>query len=187
MPDLKGTTRAQTLFLRAFAKHPHGPPADQWPSPVILRRWLKRPGFCGAMNSILRSLRYMADFHITAAAASGSHLLHGTIQGGDVDAVRKKIESLIQLMRMAHIRHRFAEPLPKPEPRGFDLIGLLRDVHPSITVEEALRNFDILSSDELPPGEEPIGYATWKRTGHPFCPEWNRKSEDDDDDGRDAG
>jgi hypothetical protein len=54
MRDYKNTTRAQTDFLRAVAKNPYGLPPDQWPSPDILRRWLKRPGFCDATESILR-------------------------------------------------------------------------------------------------------------------------------------
>jgi len=174
MTYLKGTTKAQTIFLRAFAKNPYGPPPDQWPSPVVLRRWLKRPGFCGAMNSILRALRYQADFHLTAAAASGAHMLHGTVHGGKVDEVRKQIESLTHLLRMAHIRHRFADPLPDPEPRGIDLIGFLRTAHPSITVEDALACFDVLTRDNLgddddDDGQARHGYRAWKATGHPFA------------------
>src|SRR5687768_3265340 len=138
MTHIKGTTRRQTIFLRAFAKNPYGPPPDQWPSPVVLRRWLKRRGFCGAMNSILRALRYQADFHLTAAAATGAHVLHGTLHGGDPVTGRKQIEALIHLLRMSHIRHRFAEPLPEPEPRGIDVIGFLRTVHPSNNVETVL-------------------------------------------------
>ena len=88
--------------------------------------------------------------------------------------MRKQIESLVQLLRMSHIRHRFAEPLPEPERRDLDLIGLLRTVHPSITVEEALANWDTLTVDsgEREPGEPGPGYRTWKRTGHPFSRTW---------------
>src|SRR5258705_13035910 len=107
MPDIKNTTRTQTLFLRGFRKDPYGPPADQWASPIVLRRWLKRPGFCGAMNSILRAMRYQADFHLTAASASGAHLLHRAVQAGDGLEARKQVEALIHLLRMNHIRQRF--------------------------------------------------------------------------------
>jgi hypothetical protein len=178
MEKVESVTRAQTKFLRAFAKNPYGPPADAWPSPIILRRWLKRPGFCGAMNSILRALRYQADFELTAAAASGAHVLHGTIQSGDVDAIKKKIESLVQLLRMSHIRQRFAEPLPQPTMRGIDLISWLRVVHPSITVEDALKGLDSLDQDRKP-GERGVGYRTWQRTGHPFGPQWKDLDERD--------
>ena len=186
MRYIKGTTRAQTIFLRACAKHPYGPPADVWPSPVILRRWLKRPGFCDAMNSILRALRYQADFHLAAAAATGAHHLHQTLQVGEADTARKQIESLVQLLRMSHIRHRFAEPLPKPQPRGNDVIELLRMAHPSITVEEALRGYDVLNEDDDDnprPPDHRLGYSTWKKTGHPFSEDWPQRPHATDGDG----
>lgn len=190
MPYIKGMTGTQTVFLRACAKHPNGPPADQWPSPVVLRRWLKRPGFCEAMNSILRALRYQADFHLTAAAASGAVRLHETLEVGDLPAVKKQIESLVQLLRMSHIRHRFAEPLPRTEPRGNDVIEVLRMAHPSITCEEALRHFDVLEQDDdnpRPPDQQ-LGYSTWKKTGHPFSErvEWpHLAAADGEQDGED--
>jgi len=181
MPNIKGTTKAQTLFLRGFRKHPSGPPADEWPSPVILRRWLKRPGFCGAMNSILRAMRYQADFHLTASAASGANLLHGAVQGGDVIETRKHIEALIHLLRMNHIRQRFAEPLPDPEPTDRQLIQILRESHASITVEEALKCTDVLDEADRKPGQEPYGRSVWRKTGHPFSGGWKEQDEDDEE------
>src|SRR5207247_631093 len=91
MPDMKGTTRAQTIFLRAFRNNPKGPPPQVWPSPMVLRRWLKRPGFCDAMEKVLRALRYQADFQLTAAAASGATLLHEFVHDGDVSNFRKQL------------------------------------------------------------------------------------------------
>ena len=177
MTHIKGTTRAQTVFLRAFVKHPGGPPADQWPSPVILRRWLKRPGFCGAMNSILRTLRYQADFHLTAAAASGAYVLHGTVSGGDVEQLRKKIEALTQLLRMSHIRHRFADPLPEPSRRPDDwLVQWLKHLPPTKTIEEALLFLDQVTAEKRPIGQPGLGHRMWKRTGHPFSPRWQEKN-----------
>jgi hypothetical protein len=168
MTNQKTVTRAQTKFLRGFARNPDGPPADEWPSPVVLRRWLKRPGFCGAMNSILRAMRYKADFHLTAAAASGANLLHGAVAAGDVEIVRKQIDSLIHLLRMAHIRHRFAEPLPQPESRMVDFIAWLRTVHPDVTVREALELDDRLSAEPGHEHEPGPGMALWRKTGHPM-------------------
>ena len=199
MPDIRGTSRAQTLFLRAFRKNPSGPPPEEWPSPVVLRRWLKRRGFCGAMNSILRALRYQADFHLTAAAASGAHLLHGAVHGGDVHEVRRNIESLIHLLRMSHIRHRFAEPLPQPEPRMTDWIAQLRMAHPSLTVRDALALFDVLAANHGGNGFPGEGVALWRKTGHPDSPqvehyqqqrqerqEREQRAAHDQHDGRDA-
>ena len=167
MPDFKGTTRAQTIFLRKFVKHPGGPPASEWPSPVVLRRWLKRRGFCGAMNSILRSMRYTADFHLTAAAASGANLLHSSVDSGDPAEARKQIESLIALLRMSHIRHRFAEPLPRPRPRGTDIIAVLRQCHPNAKVGEALALFDQLLS-KVDGKETNECKSAWIRSGHSY-------------------
>jgi hypothetical protein len=194
MPDLNGTTRAQTLFLRAFKRNPNGPPANEWPAPIVLRRWLKRPGFCGAMNSIFRAMRYKADFHLTAAAASGANLLHGAVAAGDVENVRKQIDSLIHLLRIAHIRHRFAEPLPQPESTMHEFIRYLRIVHPDISVRDALEGMDVLSTPRGGDVNEPrVGMSIWRRTGHPM-PERYLKAEekenthfasdDDDDDDR---
>ena len=36
MTYIKGTTRAQTIFLRAFRKNPAGPPPDQWPDQDVI-------------------------------------------------------------------------------------------------------------------------------------------------------
>lgn len=57
MPDIPGTSRAQTLFLRAFRKSPTGPTPDQWPSPAILRRWRRKP----TMNSASPSTPSVPD------------------------------------------------------------------------------------------------------------------------------
>jgi hypothetical protein len=134
------------------------------------------------MNSVLRALRYQADFHLTAAAASGAHLLHGSVHAGDVVESRKQIESLIHLLRMNHIRQRFAEPLPQAERNDRDLIGILRGCHPSITVEDALRCFDVLDERFRPPGDPPFGRSTWKKTGHPFNDRWDPEDEDEEQD-----
>jgi hypothetical protein len=167
MPDLKGTTRAQTIFLRAFRNDPAGPPAEQWPSAMVLRRWLRREGFAAALGSLMQSLRYQADFHLTAAAAAGAHLLHDSVRHGDVDATRKQIEALIALQRMAHIRHRFAEPLPQARSTIFDFIDFLRHAHPDITVRDALRHLDVLNGDE--DGKPSNCYKSfWTRAGQSY-------------------
>lgn len=176
MPDIKGTTRAQTLFLRAFARHPNGPPADQWPSPVVLRRWLKRPGFCGAMNSVLRAMRYHADFHLTAAAASGANLILSSVQNGDATEARRNIESLAQLLRIHHVRQRFADPLPEPQPRTSDLLEALHLAHPDITVRDALYCNDVLAREGLPGKSMKL----WARTGHPQSPMYKPQVEEDE-------
>ena len=38
MPRIPGANDHQTAFLRAFIRHPDGPPPELWPRPVKLRR-----------------------------------------------------------------------------------------------------------------------------------------------------
>ena len=168
MSDISGTSRAQTRFLRAFRKNPAGPPPDQWPSPVILRRWLKRRGFCSAMNSILRALRYQADFHLTAAAASGAHLLHESVHGNDPNVVRKQVDALVALLRFSHLRARFGETLYVAPPPP-TIVDLFRGIHPNAKVSEVLQFYDSILSK---PGEKMITKhrSLWTRAGHSYPP-----------------
>jgi hypothetical protein len=112
MPNIKGTSRAQTNFLRAFRTDPHGPGAEKWPSPAILRRWLRRPGFVQAMRSIQDAMRYQADFQLLSAAASAAQGLHASVATGEGETARMKAMS--DLMKLAHVRQRFAPEEPPP-------------------------------------------------------------------------
>src|SRR6185436_1553315 len=75
MPDLSGTSRAQTIFLRAFRSNPFGPPPDQWPSPAVLRRWLRRPAFRAAMYTVRAALAWQSDHQLAAASAHAASAL----------------------------------------------------------------------------------------------------------------
>jgi hypothetical protein len=90
------------------------------------------------------------------------------VQDGDVAGIGKQIEALIHLLRLSHIRHRFAEPLPFPERRESELIEILRMVHPTITVRDALKCWDSLTARNRPPGTPGVGYRGWQKTGHPL-------------------
>jgi hypothetical protein len=123
MTHIKGTTKAQTLFLRAFRSDPHGPSVEKWPSPAILRRWLRRPGFCEAMASIRDAMRYQADFQLLSAAASAAHAMHTSVCGAEPEAKRMKVMN--DLMKLAHVRERFAteeRPRPKRDTLLFDMV-----------------------------------------------------------------
>src|SRR6476660_5571822 len=107
MPDIPGTSRAQTNFLRAFVKNPSGPPADAWPSPAILRRWLRRPRFRSALNSVQLSIRFQTDFHIASAATSAAR----NLDNPNAPASAKQLENIL---RLAHLRQRFNATAPEP-------------------------------------------------------------------------
>jgi hypothetical protein len=118
MPDIKGTTRAQTIFLRSFAKSPTGPKADDWPPPAMLRRWLRRPGFVEALNSLRAALRVQADFQLLAAAASAPRLLQQVQSAESPTLDRDQLKAINELMKLVHLRLRFADE--KKIPGGYD-------------------------------------------------------------------
>ena len=139
MPDIPETTRAQTIFLRAFRK-PGGPAPSLWPSPAILRKWLRRPRFLHALNSVLESLRFQSDFHLAnaathaaaqllarpetspdnpppgnppsdnppAASAPSDNLPLNSLPADNPPLDLAVLKPLESLLRLAHIRQRFA-------------------------------------------------------------------------------
>src|SRR5687768_2232433 len=118
MPRIQGTTTAQTKFLRAFRSTPHGPGAEHWPSPAILRRWLRRPGFVHAMRSIRDAMRYQADFQLLSAAASAAHMMHTSVSAADREVETAQLNAMSTLMKLAHLRQRFAAEEPAPPVRS---------------------------------------------------------------------
>src|SRR5437870_700096 len=101
MPDIPGTSRAQTIFLRAFAKNPAGPPPQDWPSPSILRRWLRRPRFRAALRSIEETLKFRSDFPLTSTATAAFQ----SIDSGNPS--HDQLRDLYSFLRLSHLRQRF--------------------------------------------------------------------------------
>jgi hypothetical protein len=104
MPNVTGTTRAQTTFLRAFKTRPAGPPPEQWPSASLLRKWLRRRAFRVALRSLRDTHRFQTDFHL-AAAASAAALKLAASQNSAL--APDDLKSIAQLLRLAHLRERF--------------------------------------------------------------------------------
>jgi len=100
MPRITGTTDAQTTFLRAFRHNPTGPAPADWPTPTILRRWLRRPAFLAALNSLHQTLRFQVDFHLATAAARAAAAFTAQPE--------LTTQDLSRLLRLAHLRDRFA-------------------------------------------------------------------------------
>jgi hypothetical protein len=100
MPRITGTTDAQSTFLRAFRHDPAGPAPADWPHPAVLRRWLRRPAFLTALNSLHQTLRFQIDFHLATAAARAAAAFTAQPQLTTQDFNR--------LLRLAHLRERFA-------------------------------------------------------------------------------
>jgi hypothetical protein len=125
MSNKPNSTRAQTLFLRAFQQNPAGPPSQDWPAPAVLRRWLKNDDFSETLAGIRDAFRFQTDFHIASAAASAARTLQAAVApiaaaaapavpsndpAADLD---KHLRSLTGLLRLAHLRQRFStQPAP---------------------------------------------------------------------------
>ena len=100
MPRVRETTDRQTLFLRAFRTNPAGPDPADWPSPAILRRWLRKPAFIAALRSVQTALRFQTDFQLSSAANNAARKL----AHHDADLTT---QDLNRLLRHAHLRQRF--------------------------------------------------------------------------------
>jgi DNA-directed RNA polymerase specialized sigma24 family protein len=104
MPRVDGTTNAQTTFLRAFRTNPAGPAPADWPSPAILRRWLRRPAFVRALTSLREALRFRAQFHLANAANQAAEVLHDPVQRDALSS--QQVRTLFELLRADQIRQR---------------------------------------------------------------------------------
>lgn len=108
MPRVNGTNNRQTSFLRAFQTHPGGPPRSLWPSPSILRRWLRRPAFKRALDSLLQTLRFQSDFQLAAlsAKATSAYATPASTDNAPQDS-GLTTQDFSKLLRLAHLRQRF--------------------------------------------------------------------------------
>src|SRR5947207_12875074 len=111
MPRVIGCNDRQSSFLRSFRSNPSGPPPKDWPSPAILRRWLRRPSFRSALQSIQSTLRIQESFLLTAASSTALRTLDPVASSPDI------IRHTLALLRLSHLRHLFdATTSPPPHP-----------------------------------------------------------------------
>ena len=108
MPRIPGTTDAQSSFLRAFRKTPSGPPPEDWPSHIILARWLKQPRFLEAWNALHEVLQFEAQLRIDVAESHAAGVLAQKTAVPPTDPLeRQDLDRAVQLLRTAHLRDRF--------------------------------------------------------------------------------
>jgi len=140
MPRIPNTTDSQSKFLRAFRTHPFGPPPDQWPSPAILRRWLRRPGFHRAFLDLRTAIRMQADFHLAAASAQAAHRL--AQRAAESQDSGLSTQDYLQSLRLAHLRQRFPTDPPLPPAPAIQIVNILRNSAADTTVDEVLEDLE---------------------------------------------
>lgn len=111
MPRGQGLSDAQSIFLRALRTSPNGLAPDALPGPAVLRRWMRRPRFRAALDSVRAALEFATELQLSAAAARASNELHRALtpQSDDPNAdmpvqlaaQKEQIHSLVMLMRTA--------------------------------------------------------------------------------------
>src|SRR3954465_13726084 len=101
MPRIKGTSNEQRRFLRALRKSPAGPAADDWPSPAILRRWLRSRGFVAAMRSLEATLRWQADFELILASANAAKALQSCVGNAASPEAQKQLKVLADVVKLS--------------------------------------------------------------------------------------
>jgi hypothetical protein len=129
MPDIKGTNRAQTLFLRSFRKSPTGPAPEDWPSITLLRRWLRKPAFRTALDSLREALRFHADFQLTLGASRAAQTLSSP---HDSALTTQDVKKLSELLRHSHLRQRFPTDPKLDSPATFKLRDEICDLEQSV-------------------------------------------------------
>jgi hypothetical protein len=140
MPRINGTTNAQSKFLRAFRTHPFGPPPEDWPSPAILRRWLRRPGFHRAFLDLRTAIRMQADFHLAATSATAAHRLAQRATASQDSGL--STQDYLHALRLAHLRQRFPTDPPLPPAPAIRIVNILRNSSSDTPISEILEELE---------------------------------------------
>lgn len=104
MPRIKGMNNEQSRFLRALRADPTELPPGCSPSPLCLRRWMRREGFRRAIFSLLDAYRLQEVLQLHAAGASAARALRAelaTAAKPDAEA-RPTPQVLLSLLRLTH-------------------------------------------------------------------------------------
>jgi hypothetical protein len=149
MPRIPGTTNAQTKFLRSFIKNSNDCTPHSWPAPAVLRRWLRRPGFIHAMESLKQAIRFQSDFQLILSAAQAATEVERSVLDQDPNNEQaRQIAALSNLLKLAHTRERFAPPPPPPPQEVGEnvLLRLMRTIYRDSTVADVLDRVDRLEN-----------------------------------------
>jgi hypothetical protein len=106
MENLPVPTRAQSNFLRTLKQDPNLP-AKQWPSNVILRRWLRHQGFRRALTDLQCTNRFFANYELaTAGAYATAHLRAFLATPKQHKLTPDQLAALLNIVRLSHASQR---------------------------------------------------------------------------------
>jgi hypothetical protein len=77
---------------------------------------MRRPTFVAALKAVQQAMRMQADFQLLSAAAAAAHLLHTAVTAGDHESQARQIKAMSELLKLSHVRERFANKLLPMEP-----------------------------------------------------------------------
>jgi hypothetical protein len=111
LPEEPRLTVSQYEFLRKMRNHLHGLPLEHWPRAAVWRKWMKRPRFVAAMQSLQNSYLAETDLLLAGSAARAARLLQAVLSGGgaesesgrgigifEIEFHHKKIKSLSKVL-----------------------------------------------------------------------------------------
>jgi hypothetical protein len=105
-------TNRQSSFLRDLRKHPNSLPLMDWPRATTLRKWMRRPRFAAAIQSLEDAFAVEARLMMAQAAMH----LQATLTGGQVESsgqgitpsglglYRNSVKSNLQVLWMEMMR-----------------------------------------------------------------------------------
>src|SRR5262245_51172630 len=106
MPNITGTTRVQSIFLRALRDDPNLDP-NYWPSPFLFRKWIRRPAFRQALLSLRAADCFRSAILLSQTASRASLLLQAHIMGtDDFDLDEHQVAEYTNLLRLSHAAER---------------------------------------------------------------------------------
>lgn len=144
MPRIHDTTNRQSAFLRALSRNPTGLPKDQWPSPTVLRRWLRKPGFRAALETLRATLAAQTDLQLAYAASRTAAALNEPAPSAADDPKQSSLalrrsRLALDLLKFAHLRATFAPPAPPPAVKTAEhALKIIETAPPYMIVKEYL-------------------------------------------------
>jgi crotonobetainyl-CoA:carnitine CoA-transferase CaiB-like acyl-CoA transferase len=104
---------------------PSPPRSGKRIKPLAQGRWLRKPAFKAALDSIREALRFNAEFYLAIGASRAAQTL-GTAQQAALTS--DDVKTLSELLRHAHLRQRFPTDAKLASPATFKLRDKIKEL-----------------------------------------------------------